>query len=211
MIGLRLGAWTVALLLTLGGCASNKTPNHAPVEDRGASQVGVSVATATPVSVAAVKQPPRRRECRQAWLLHRQARRHVDPHWAGDGPELARCGPLEQPGKPKSHRSRASVARGPTNRRPGRCDASGHVGFCHAGGHTAEPDGDRRGRGTTGVCRGIGTSQRSGRGGFCTHQQRRRRGLDLADRRHRVDRLRRNPQQGAGHRRQGRRRRARGR
>ncbi len=35
MIGLRLGAWTVALLLTLGGCASNKTPNHAPVEDRG--------------------------------------------------------------------------------------------------------------------------------------------------------------------------------
>jgi lipoprotein NlpD len=59
------GFWNVgrltlsALVLAVAaGCASNKTPNNAPVEDRSSGTGRAPVVSAEPVAVPAIKQPP---------------------------------------------------------------------------------------------------------------------------------------------------------
>jgi lipoprotein NlpD len=83
----------------LAGCASSGS-NRAPVEDRKPQPRAPWRATGrsggVPRCRAGHAGAAGRRERRQAGLLHRQGRRHADPHRARERAELARRAALER-------------------------------------------------------------------------------------------------------------------
>ena len=107
------GCWRPLAIAGVGGmCVLRRARRRSRTAARAAQPPAAAPAPPPRRRRAAPKPLARRRERRQAGLLHRQARRHADPHRAGQRPELARPGALEQPRQPEPDRGRAGAARG---------------------------------------------------------------------------------------------------